>query len=410
MKKKTYSKFITSLLLVFVYELIMIIFNLTGFSFFKILVSSLLWISVIICIGTFLKNYRQFRKSIPKLAFNTLKLIIIFNLINIGRGFFDESISTSTFLGNRHNTLALLLPFSIIFSHNKLNQIRINNYFILLLKIAIPIFILFFIISWGGFSETHLKILVLLLLPVVFLITIINYLGSNKIVLFSGILLFYISFVFSNRTMFLRELLLIICLISIYFYRKFNFKWIPKATFLLLFLPFLIFKSSLDSGESVFSQTELITSNKELSTDTRTFLYLEVFSDLLTNNSLLFGKGVNGTYYSPYFNATGGDTDTRLTVEVGVLSIILKVGLVGLILYLLILLISIYYAFFRSNNHYILGIGFMLSVYTILLFIKNPVAYSSNNLFIWFFIGTCLSINIRKMSNTEINLLFKFKN
>ena len=182
---------------------------------------------------------------------------------------------------------------------------------------------------------------------------------------------------------------------------------IPKLTFIILFLPFLIFKSSFDSGESILGQGSSVTSNKELSTDTRTFLYVEVISDLSTKNSLLFGKGASGTYYSPYFNSTAGDTDTRLSVEVGVLSIILKVGLVGLILYLLILLISIYYAFFRSNNLFIFGVGFMLSVYTFLLFIKSPLAYSSDNLFIWFFIGTCLSINIRKMSNSEINLLFK---
>ena len=81
--KKTYSKFIISLLLVLVYELIMMIFDLTGISLSKVFVTGFLWISVIICIGTFLKNYRQFRKSIPKFSLNILQLIIIFNLINI---------------------------------------------------------------------------------------------------------------------------------------------------------------------------------------------------------------------------------------------------------------------------------------------------------------------------------------
>tara|TARA_B110000090_G_scaffold159286_1_gene175487 strand:- start:1260 stop:2015 length:756 start_codon:yes stop_codon:yes gene_type:complete len=247
------------------------------------------------------------------------------------------------------------------------------------------------------------------LLPVVFLITIINYSGSKKIVLLAIILLFYVSYSINDRTIFLSELMLIGCLIPIYFYRKFNFKWIIKVTFLFLFLPLNLIKSSVDSGESFFSKTELITSNQDLINDTRTFLYLEVFDDLVTNNNLLFGKGANGKYYSKYFNETGGDTDNRLTVEVGVLSILLKVGLVGLILYLFILSTSIYYAFFRSNNYYILCIGYMIFVYTIVLFIKNPLAYSCSNIFIWFFIGTSFSSEIRKMSNMEIRYLLKIK-
>jgi len=90
-------------------------------------------------------------------------------------------------------------------------------------------------------------------------------------------------------------------------------------------------------------------------------------------------------------------------------AILLKGGLIAVILHLLLLFTAIYYAFFRSNNYYVVGIGHMLLIYTLLLFIENFVNYTSNNLFIWFFIGVCLSKEIRNMTNLEIKMIFKTK-
>jgi len=139
-------------------------------------------------------------------------------------------------------------------------------------------------------------------------------------------------------------------------------------------------------------------------------LYFEVFKDLLENNQLITGKGASGTYYSEYFRTAEGDSDTRLTVEVGLLAILLKGGLIAVFINLLILFIAIYLAFFRSKNFYVIGVGYMLFIHTIILFIENLSSFSSYNFIIWIFIGVCLSKEIRNLSNQQIkNILFNEK-
>jgi len=399
-----FNKLNLSLLLLLIYELSMVIFKLDGLSISKLVITGFIWLSVGVAIYTFLKNYRKLKNNIPRFAFSILWILIIWNLINIGRGLYSDSGSMTTLFGNVFTSIALLVPFVIIFSIKTENIKVIRRYFFTLLKIGILLFVLFFVLGGGVINVTQIRILNLSFLPVIFLITTIHFEKKKYIyiVLIAAILLFYVSYMNSSRTMMIREILLITGLISLYFYRKFHFKWILKGTFVLLIAPFIFIQSSMDSGESFFQENLSSVSDDEMSTDTRTFLYVEVYEDLVKNNKLLFGKGANGTYYSNYFDTAGGDTDTRLTVEVGVLAILLKSGLIGVTLYLLLLFVAIYYSFFRSNNHFVVGIGFMLFIYTMLLFVENIISYSSHNLFVWFFIGVCLSNEIRYMTNFEI--------
>ncbi len=401
---KLFNKLNIFLLLILIYELSMIIFKLDGLSISKLVIVGFVWLSIGIAIHAFIKNYRKLKNNIPRFAFNILWILIIWNLINIGRGLYSDSGTITTLFGNVFTSLALLVPFVVVFSIKTINLKRINHYFFKLLKIGILLFILFFVLGGGVINFTQIRILNILFLPVIFLITTIHFEKKNKkyIVLIVAILLFYVAYINSSRTMIIRELLLIIGLISLFFYRKFHFKWILKVTFILLIVPFIFIQSSMDSGESFFQKNLSSVSDEEMSTDTRTFLYIEVYEDLVNNNKLLFGKGANGTYYSDYFNVAEGDSETRLSVEVGVLAILLKSGLVGVTLYLSLLFAAIYFSFFRSNNYFVVGVGFMLFIYTMLLFIENSISYSSHNLLVWFFIGVCLSNEIRNMSNFQI--------
>ncbi len=203
----------------------------------------------------------------------------------------------------------------------------------------------------------------------------------------------------------MRVPLLFLALFAISFYRKYNFKWILKISFLILVVPLFLLQSSIISKQSVFQKYLSEISDTKFSTDTRTFLYVEVFKDLLENNQLITGKGASGTYYSEYFRTAEGDSDTRLTVEVGLLAILLKGGLIAVILNLLILFIAIFLAFFRAKNIYVVGIGYMLFIHTLILFISNSSSFSSYNFIIWFFIGVCLSNQIRSMDNNAIRAL-----
>jgi len=87
------------------------------------------------------------------------------------------------------------------------------------------------------------------------------------------------------------------------------------------------------------------------------------------------------------------------------LGMLLKGGFISVFLNLCLLVIAIFLSFFRANNTFVTAAGFILIAHTILLFIENYYNYSGYNYAIWFFIGVCLSKEIRQMNNTEIRLI-----
>ncbi len=107
-------------------------------------------------------------------------------------------------------------------------------------------------------------------------------------------------------------------------------------------------------------------SQSDLSADTRTFLYYEVFQDLKFNNAFVFGKGIDGGYASEIFQ-----TFSRSTVEVGFLQILLKTGIVGFLAYFAMLFSAIFKALGKSKSIFMKCLGLLLSSYVLMLFIEN---------------------------------------
>lgn len=173
-------------------------------------------------------------------------------------------------------------------------------------------------------------------------------------------------------------------------------------SFLTLLLPFILVQQSIVTGESAIKKYLSSSSDDDLSIDTRTFIYIELYADLVENGKLLVGKGANGRYYSDYFSEVEGDSEIRLNIEVGVLGLLLKGGFLAVVFNLIIFILAIWFAFFRSNNSYVVGLGFILIVHVVLFFLENIINYSSYNFYIWLVIGLCLSNNIRDLNNRQI--------
>ena len=409
---KTTHKLNTSLLLCLIYELFMLSFPLTGTSITKVIITSFLWISVLLSLSVFFNNFKIIKKKITALPFFILLFYIIVNFVSLIRGF-SNSGSISTLLGNPYTGLALFLPILVGYSvkYTYIN-ILIKQFFVLL-KIGLVLFFIFLFFSGGLFSELQLKVLNNLFLSVLFLITIFSYfnLKQRVIILLSVLCLIYLGYDLESRSMLIRIILLIISGFGLYIQKRLNSRLISKLGFALIFITLFISYSSITSSKSFFDNILSSSAPSSVNTsDTRTFLYVEVLSDLISENSIVFGKGANGVYYSQYFDETKGDTANRLTVEVGVLAILLKTGLVGLIAYLALIIIAIYQAFFISKNNFVKGFGFLLLVYFIVLFFENLVAYSFYNFLVWFSIGVCLSSDIRKLSESDLKNKIKFKN
>ena len=178
---------------------------------------------------------------------------------------------------------------------------------------------------------------------------------------------------------------------------------------MLVFLS-VTFSWSITTGESPFEyalnsiqDSEGGDNNVSSKVDTRTFLYTELYSDLVNTSTLMFGKGASGRYFSNYFDDIKGiEAPSRLTVEVGILGILLKTGLVAAVLNLIIFTSAAFMALWRSNNSLVLLAGVILSIHIFILFSENIYSYDLYNYLIWFFVGMCLSKEIRNLSNRQI--------
>lgn len=382
----------------------MLLFQLDGLSLGKLLLTGLVWISFFMAFTEYVKKYKLLKTRFPWFAYLCLSLLVGWNIIGIIRSVAAGDGNVTTLLGNVFTSLALLLPFVIVFAAKSINLGIMHRYFITVLKIAVPILFLFYISTGGSPTVIQVRMLLVLFLPAAFLIPLLPFTKKKErfLIILSAIMLGYAGMLYGQRTMMIREISLFIGLFAVYLYGRYHFKWILPIAFLTLLFPIALLYQGITTGESPLETYLSSSLDSDLKTDTRTFLYKELYTDLEGNNQLLVGKGANGSYYSDYFSNAVEESAFRNNIEVGVLGMLLKGGYIAVFLNLCLLVIAIFMAFFRSNNTFVTAVGFILIAHTILLFIENYYSYSGYNYAIWFFIGVCLSKEIRKMNNAEI--------
>ena len=408
----TRNRFIIAFLLVLVYEILMGLINPFGLSFTKVAITLLVWIAFLLTFLTFVFKYPLVRSNMPDFAFYIFIALIGWNFINILRSLLFDEGSLTTLFGNSRTSLALLIPFTITFGFDKTNLRKSNDMLVYLVITGIMLYILYRYFAVDPKNIPQNVAFLVLISIAAFFINLIPFQPSRiKIVTFLGaFLLFYLSFITGIRTMMLKIILLFLSIIPVYLFRQFKSKLVYSIVLISLIIPFYLLQKSLETGQSPFERVLSELTNRELSVDTRTFLYVEVYSDLKEAHSLVTGKGSNGTYYSPYFDETGEDTENRLSVEVGILALLLKGGIISIILYLTLSIAAVYHALFHSNNYIVMSLGFMILLHILILFIANSPDYSVYNYLIWFFTGVCLSKEIRMLSDTEIKtILFDAK-
>jgi hypothetical protein len=244
--------------------------------------------------------------------------------------------------------------------------------------------------------------------PLFFIILTIPLRGPLGKAMIAAISIVVIIFSLTNRAGILR-ILISYCIVAAYYLMqtvRINRKLIRVLIFAVLILPFIslylgikgqnIFEIVLGDNDTPYSQEDPLA-------DTRTFLYYEVLQDLKFNKALMFGKGLNAGYDSPSFQ-----TYNRNIVEVGFLQILMKIGILGFLIYLWIILSAVYKALSNSQNQFIKCLGILLASYIIMLFIENQVAYNLLNIIVWIVIGMCHSDKLRRLNDKEIRSLLLY--
>ena len=142
-------------------------------------------------------------------------------------------------------------------------------------------------------------------------------------------------------------------------------------------------------------------------------VYDDFVDDFQNWKDIVFGRGALGTTYSPQYIKLQEITGTkdnvfkfppgyRLEVESGYLQIVLKTGLVGLILFVLISFRAMYLGIFKSKNTFTMMVSIIvLERFPSMISFGLP-EYSLDYILFWLSVGVCLSEKIRSISNVEI--------
>ena len=198
----------------------------------------------------------------------------------------------------------------------------------------------------------------------------------------------------------------------------YKFKFLSRLFLIFSFIfPIIVFQNSTFSEKTFFEEASNMFSDskiKNLSMDTRSFLYKETFSDLNYNKKLFFGKGPLGSYYSPMFDNLGSqgfysgeDHYIRSTVEVGLLQYLLKGGVLYFVIISFIFLLT---SFQSSKNDFINYLLLTIACYYLLFTIENLPFYDYLNALIWIIIGISISPNNKNLLNEDINKILTNNN
>jgi len=185
-----------------------------------------------------------------------------------------------------------------------------------------------------------------------------------------------------------------LAIVAVLMFRMFNLGKARRAFFaslVILALP-MAYMSALD----YFGGFEFYIGDKNTLIDTRSFLMIELFEDMKPLDYLI-GKGLDGTYFSPYFYSLVGEAQNnadfyqRSGLEMGVLNILLKLGAFGLIPFLLIYFISLFAAPKWMPSREIQNLRLISLTFFFLFTIEAPQAVNGFY-FLWFYLmGLILS-------------------
>lgn len=364
-------------------------------SILRLVIALLMNISGFLLIIYFIKISK--RKFDTNLYFKIMFFLVIsWSLYTVFRSFTFDSKTLITLFGHYLMGWAWLTPLAVVFGFNIFNWFIVFNFFSKLLffgsVLALGSFfypsVVFGLLEWMAF------------LPVMLLTYFYQNKINKKIVILTLISFLILSFFASQRANFV-FLFIVVSFFIFEFYRQSEIK-IHKKVFssLILIIGSLLLVLQLST-----LVTKLAT-NKDIQTDTRTFLFVELFADM-SDEELLVGRGALGTYFSPYFYHwnkyyEGGDSSTRSVNEVAYLEMILKGGYVMMILYLLILLPAAYLGIFKSSNIIARMSGYLILSYIILWAVSYYPVYSAEYIILWMAAGTAISSNARNIKNREL--------
>ena len=144
------------------------------------------------------------------------------------------------------------------------------------------------------------------------------------------------------------------------------------------------------------------TGDATLATDTRTFLFWEMATDLTNNDAWILGKGAYSHYFSHYFLKSEGDHFNRINCEVTLLQFLLRSGVIYVITYYSLLIYIIHKSLTKSRNRFLLSVAVMASGWFFVSCMSSVNGCDFKHLGFFLLLGCCLSPFWLEKSDDEI--------
>ncbi len=396
-EKKQSNLLFWSFLSLYAYELV---FQWPKLSFSASNLFALLYISL----GCMIVLYRKtsWKQDIPPAAQTAFYLLLACNVVAVIRGILNAKgyVDLKNTLTDADGGLALLLPITMMAGLSFLNGYR-------LLRLCITIFTFSFVlipVALSLFPEMYSR----LVTPVIFFILLIPYVkGFHKfVILIVAVVSALIAVSWRANIL---QIGLGFLFLLIYYFRQLITKFFLTILQIAFFVVPLYFLYQGTQGDSIFanddSQYNVMSNGEEvdLIADTRTALYDEVLNDLVKNNSLWLGKGSTGKYETEYdFELLAELGNERPNVEVGFLKILIQTGILGMILYGIVLGIAVYFGTQQTNNTLTKLLAVFLAFHWTMLFIESTTVYDPYFYFSWIAVGLCFSKKFRNLTDGQI--------
>ena len=345
-------------------------------------------------------------KDLPRTAVLVFKLMIAWNIFIIFHGIISADDYWDWKFIILNNIPSLLMPYMILVGAYFYDNVKLVKFLLFRLFPFSLVLIPLSTVSIGMelYSRMVTGIVLFILLSIymdrkwrlfiyfVAIMSILIALGyrANIIrIIFAGVLVI----IYYTRALYTVRLFKIVSIL--FFIFPFVFAILGATDTFNIFKPF-------DSNENNFVVSNQGT-DEDLAADTRTFLYVEVLTSVSQHNRIIFGEGAAGKYVSAWFQ----DID-RYGAEVGLLNMILYGGVISVILYLWLLVLSSHYAISHSNNFLSKMLGLFIAFRWMLLFVEDITVYDMNFYFLWIVIGLAMSKRLRSLSDQEIRNYFAF--
>lgn len=257
-----------------------------------------------------------------------------------------------------------------------------------------------------------------LMIPVSIYVLFIPYLKRKWQILVISVAVTSILLVIDFRTNIIKIVFSLLILCSFHFsyiLRKKVYNIIHKILFLSPVLLLLMSFNGFNVFEEIASNKYEVKGNNNqtsnMSADTRTFLYIEVFNTFESPSQLFFGLSASGSYKSIWFKDFGGAIGSRrYRTEVNILNILLYHGILGMLIYFVLLYKISYLAINKSNNKLSQMLGLLIASRWLLSFIEEFTQYDLNFYFFWLLMGLISSNYFRALSDHQIKNFLNAKN